>query len=156
MLKSKLFYVIFALILVAIIILYKKNFFHKEKNEVAYFMDTTSEQKNSAQQTKLFGTLIMTSGLPNSENMASGLLCVENSKNLEKVDLYMPDMGHGSEPPILTSTHTPNNFLEYSKTKSHFGCYSITSMQLFMPGLWQVRVFYKDGVTGIFSIKLEK
>ena len=172
MFKSKVLPIVLVLLIIGGVVFYKKYPVHKMGNEIAYLMQITSGQtpppapanktaKNSAvvpppPLPKLFGTLIITSGVPNSQDMANGLLCLENAKNLEKVDLFMPDMGHGSEPPKVTPIGVPEEFSKYNKTGSNFGCYSVESMQLFMPGSWQVRVFYKDGIIGIFSINLDK
>lgn len=168
MFRSKWFFIILILSTsITGIVIYKRFNFHKNKNEVAYIMQT-SQNQNMPTNTrdnnksvivnskKIFGNLIITNGVPSSQDMASGVLCIENSSNLEKVDLYMPDMGHGSEPPKVTSIKIPIDFVNYSKSVPNFGCYSVESMQLFMPGIWQVRVFYKDGNTGIFTIELNK
>lgn len=179
MFKSKLFYVVSILVVAAAIFFYKYYRSEKLNNEVAYFMQTTSAPslplnnalkkppspvppasttKNTppAVLPKLFGVMMIISGIPNSQEMVNGIVCLENAPNLDKVDLYMPDMGHGSEPPKVTAVHTPDELLKYQKEVPHFGCYLVESMQLFMPGTWQVRIFYKNGATGLFTIDLKK
>jgi hypothetical protein len=149
MFKSKIFYLF--ILLTAILFggfIYKKYFFHQAKNQTAYLMKSDSN--------KLFGTLIITSGTPISQEMSNGFLCIENMSQLDKVDLFMADMGHGSEPPKVTHISTPSELLRYQNTVTDFGCFSIESMQLFMPGTWQVRVFYKNNTMGIFTLNLEK
>jgi len=149
MFKSKLLYFVLVLLIVTGIVFYRTYHVQKANNEIAYLMQVSNGQS------KLFGTLIITSGTPNSQDMANGFLCLDNGKNIEKVDLYMPAMGHGSEPPKVTPAAIPKEFAKYDKEGSNFACYSIESMQLFMPGSWQVRAFYKDGIMGIFSIDLK-
>jgi hypothetical protein len=163
--KKKVIYIIFVVVVAIGAFFYKNYFVSKSKNEIAYFMQTTKEQNpnikkdpkvNDVVLPKLFGTLIITSGAPNSHDMANGIVCMENVNSLDKVDLFMPDMGHGSEPPKVTSIATPHEFLKFNQSVPNFGCVSVDSMQLFMPGTWQVRVFYKDGTIGIFSLDLKK
>lgn len=164
MFKSKLFFIILIVVIIVSVLIYKKYHSNKADNEVAYLMLTTNGQnspannatKNNATPKKLFGTMILISGKANSQDMANGIVCLENAKDLDKVDLFMPDMGHGSEPPKVTPINVPNEFSKYNKTISNFGCYSVESMQLFMPGFWQVRIFYKDGTMGIFGLNLNK
>jgi hypothetical protein len=166
MFKSKVFYVVLILAVLVAIFVYRKFYSSRTDNETAYFMQTTMGQPTAASHPekgekpaslpKLFGALLITSGTLNSQDMANGLLCIENANNLEKVDLFMPDMGHGSEPPKVTPANVPSELSHYRKTTAHFGCFAVESMQLFMPGTWQVRAFYKDGVVGIFTLDLKK
>jgi hypothetical protein len=165
MFKSKLFYLILIILILSGIFIFQKYAHVENKNQIAYLMETTTSQNlagNSAQknesptQIKRYGSLVILSGEPNSQNMANALLCVENSNDIDKVDLFMPDMGHGSEPPKVTSALVPKEFSKQLNTIPNFGCYSVESMQLFMPGTWQVRAFYKDGVVGIFTLMLKK
>lgn len=92
---------------------------------------------------------------PNSKDMAAALVCAEQIAKVEKVDLYMSDMGHGSQPPILSKGNIPANLKNHSSSEIGFGCLNITSMQLFMPGNWQVRLFYNDGKVGLFHIDVD-
>ncbi|MES2615125.1 MAG: hypothetical protein V4591_06910 [Bdellovibrionota bacterium] len=164
MFKSKYFYLVLVFLIGAAAVYYKTSRMRKANNEVAYLMQTVaaptttpnSPTTNTNTAPKLFGSLLITNGIPNSQNMANGVLCLENANNLDKVDLFMPDMGHGSEPPKVTPTDAPKELLNYQKTVPHFGCYLVESMQLFMPGVWQVRAFYKDGTSGIFTLDLKK
>ena len=150
MFKSKIFYVVLILVLVSAFFVYKKVAKKNNSNEVAYFMKPTDQ--------KLWGVLVLTSGVPDSQNMANGFLCLEQASQLEKVDLYMPDMGHGSEPPKVTQISVPAQFAKYNSSIANLGCYSIESMQIFMPGTWQVRIFNKgkEGAVGIFTLNLLK
>ena len=107
-------------------------------------------------KSKLFGNLEITSGMLDSRAMANSILCIENSDNFSKLDLFMPDMGHGSAPPKVTEISIPSDFIQKAKTVSQLGCFSVEGMQLFMPGLWQVRVFYKDDTIGLFNLNLKK
>ncbi len=147
MLKTKWFYFLIILLIGASFFIYKKCHVPQVKDEAAFFMKAPKKE---------FGVLMITSGIPDSQNMASGIVCVENAPSVNKIDLFMPDMGHGSEPPKVTSSPVPKEFFKYNNSVPNFGCYTIESMQLFMPGMWQVRVFYKEGAMGIFTVNLEK
>lgn len=126
-------------------------YFYKNKKSAVYTysMKTVPEQKSEP----LFGTLLLTA-LPTSKNMSFGTLCLDHVQNVKKVDLFMPDMGHGSAPPIVSQTKIPDQLSDKEKGNTDFGCLKIDSMQLFMPGLWQVRVFDDHGVVGIFDLDL--
>lgn len=100
------------------------------------------------------GDLIL-STKPTSKDMVSGTICLEQISKVTKVDLFMPDMGHGSAPPEVSKTTIPDAFSD-QKDKPDFGCLQVDHMELFMPGLWQVRVFHDNGVFGIFDLNLQK
>jgi len=145
--------------IVGIVLVYLKN---KQKPlDYEYNMKTSSIDKNSGKvldvspsiSSKYLGTLQFKTK-PNSKNMAQALLCVEQYKNVEKVDLYMPDMGHGSQPPTVNQASLPSNLQSQASEGIGFGCLSLENMQLFMSGLWQVRLFYKDGTVGLFDFQI--
>ncbi len=166
MFKSKLFYAIFVIVMIVLGFFYYKKYRSRPvQNEAAYFMrlqpitplpSATTTKTVVEPQKQLLGILILTSGIPTSLDMVNGVLCLENSSHLDKVEIYMPDMGHGGEPPKVTATNIPKELVKYKQSIADFGCYSIESMQLFMPGLWQVRPFYKDGAMGVFNVDLKK
>lgn len=91
---------------------------------------------------------------PNSKNMSTALLCVQQSKLVDKVDLYMPDMGHGSQPPTIQSIEIPANIKTKAPNGNDLGCFKVENMQLFMTGPWQMRVFYQNGILGYFDISI--
>lgn len=91
---------------------------------------------------------------PNTKDMAQAIVCAEDISNVNKVDLYMPEMGHGSQPPMVANDSVPTNLREHVSKRNGFGCLKIENMQLFMPGLWQVRIFYKNGTVGLFHLDI--
>lgn len=93
----------------------------------------------------------------NSQTLLQGVLCVNHSSDVIKVDLFMPDMGHGSSPPVLSKMNNTPSMLDFENAKKFdYACFHISKMEMFMPGLWQVRVFYKSGDIGVFDVNLEK
>jgi len=93
----------------------------------------------------------------NAQTMLTGTLCVANPEDVSKIDLYMPDMGHGSAPPLVSKSNLiPKSLRKEFKTKEDYGCFKLSKMEMFMPGLWQVRVFYQNGENGYFEINLDK
>ena len=75
-----------------------------------------------------------------------------------QIDICEQLQGHGSEPPKVTQISVPAQFAKYKSSIANLGCYSIESMQIFMPGTWQVRIFNKgkEGAVGIFTLNLLK
>lgn len=145
--------------IIGAVLVYLKN---KEKPlNFEYSMKTSTYNKNAGKvldvnpsiPPKYLGTLQFKTK-PNSKNMASALICVEQYKNIEKVDLYMPDMGHGSQPPTVVAGQVPANLQSQASEGIGFGCLTLDNMQLFMTGLWQVRVFYFDGSVGLFDFQI--
>lgn len=104
---------------------------------------------------KVQGELLIISGELSSKVMATGVLCLEDANQVNKVDLFMPDMGHGSQPPKVTPTSLPTELSGEGKG-ARFGCLKVEGMQLFMPGLWQVRVFYQSGASGFFNLDVKR
>jgi hypothetical protein len=130
--------------LLASILLFFKN--KKENERFLYIMEPAP----------LYGVLHITSPVLTSRQMLEGILCVENVSDVSKIDLFMPDMGHGSQPPVVARSYgIPSEFLAGSQGKKDFGCYKVSQMQLYMSGLWQVRVLYKNKTMGTFSVQLE-
>lgn len=143
---KKLLWAVVALVLLAIIAHFVQR---REHRSTVYQMF----QKEG--NTKVQGELLMISGVLNSKMMATGVLCVEDANQVTKVDLFMPDMGHGSQPPKVTPTSLPEE-LSGDGRGPHFGCLKVESMQLFMPGLWQMRVFYQSGAVGLFNLDVKR
>ncbi len=108
------------------------------------------------QSTTSTGALGIHSTELTSQTLLSGTLCVGEASKISKIDLYMPDMGHGSSPPVVSKTAKVPSKLKAYSTKTDYGCYNISKMEMFMPGLWQVRVFYENGNSGTFDITLNK
>lgn len=101
------------------------------------------------------GMLGITSQALNSTTLLQGVLCVTHASEVSNVDLFMPDMGHGSSPPVLSKFDlVPAPLNIDSQDKPDYGCFQLSKMEMFMPGLWQVRVFYKNGETGLFDVNL--
>ncbi len=145
--------------IIGFIILYFKN---NEKIPVTeIIMKMATYDKNSGkvlelesnQNTKYFGRLQFFTK-PNSKNMSESLVCVQQAKIVDKIDLYMPDMGHGSQPPTIHSVDIPKNIMTKASSEIYLGCFKLENMQLFMTGAWQVRVFYHDGYLGVFDIQI--
>ncbi|KAB8033798.1 hypothetical protein [Fluviispira multicolorata] len=114
------------------------------------------EETASHSPENYFGTISFLGGEPNSKNMAQAIFCADQIAEIEKVDLYMPDMGHGSQPPTVAEhKEIPALLKDKAAANPYFGCLHISSMQLFMPGLWQVRAFYKNDTVGIIDITLK-
>lgn len=131
------------------------------QNEMQTFIFNKENQKVEApsppSSTVHMGQLIFINGAPKSTSMAEALLCSDHSSSIEKVDLYMPDMGHGSQPPTVAPEKNIPKELQFALSQdSTFACLSIKNMQLFMPGLWQVRAFYNDGTVGVFNVNLKE
>lgn len=163
----KFIYIILAFIVVfSALTLYKvKGKLSVDGKEIHYMMATTLVSKEGKPLAsvnpkdpllKREGHLMIESEVPNSQNMAKGVMCVQNSSQLDKVDLYMPDMGHGSQPPVVKKADVPSQYKEIGKSLPDFGCFQLESMQFFMSGHWQVRVFFKDQMMGYFDVKVEK
>lgn len=113
------------------------------------------DEKSVQSPENYFGQLTFIGGEPNSKDLAQAIMCADQVNEIEKVDLYMPDMGHGSQPPQVSPyNEVPEELATKAKENPFFGCIHISQMQLYMPGLWQVRVFYKDGTVGLFSLNL--
>ncbi|WP_186643792.1 hypothetical protein [Fluviispira vulneris] len=111
-----------------------------------------------------FGSLTFIGNEPNSKDMAQAILCVDQVADIEKIDLYMPDMGHGTQPPVVNKHEDmpvaykdkiSDKLKEKAAANPYFGCVHISSMQLYMPGLWQVRVFYKNDTVGLFDFNIK-
>jgi len=161
--KSFLLLAVVVLVVVAISVLMRKP--TEKPVSVANQMQTQSYDKvtykvgslRPANSPAHFGTIEFTNGKPVSANMAKAILCADHVGDIAKVDLYMPDMGHGSQPPVVAKALTiPTQLQEQAAQDKSFGCLTVESMQLFMAGLWQVRAFYNDGTVGIFDVSLEK
>ncbi len=151
MLKSKWFFVpLFMIVLGSGYFVYKKYFFAKSKDETAFFM-----QMSKKGESKSFGIFLAQGTHFTSRDMANGVLCLERAADVEKIDLFMPDMGHGSEPPVVSQVSVPKELINYGLNMPNYGCFSIKKMQLFMPGLWQLRVIFKDKNLGIFNINID-
>ena len=103
----------------------------------------------------LFLSIILVGASNLAMSQVQFALGLKGGLNLSKVDLYMPNMGHGSEPPKVTTHDVPQELSQFSKKTNGFGCYLVDSMQLFMPGKWQVRAFYKNGDEGIFNLEVQ-
>ncbi len=145
--------------IIGVIVVYLKN---NEKTPVAEIvMKMATYDKSSGkildldtkQNSRYFGRLQFYTK-PNSKNMSESLVCVQQAQAVDKIDLYMPDMGHGSQPPTIHSVDIPRNMMSKSSSEIHLGCFKLENMQLFMTGDWQVRVFYNDGYLGIFDIQI--
>ncbi|BBH52901.1 hypothetical protein [Fluviispira sanaruensis] len=111
-----------------------------------------------------FGSLSFIGSEPNSKDMAQAILCVDQVADIEKIDLYMPDMGHGTQPPVVNKHEDISvafkdkisaALKEKAAANPYFGCIHISAMQLYMPGLWQVRVFYKNDTVGLFDFNIK-
>lgn len=112
-------------------------------------------QEDALNPSKYLG-LLQFKSKPDSKNMASALICAEQVAKIEKVDLYMPDMGHGSQPPTVSAGKIPSNLQSHASEGIGFGCLNIENMQLFMPGSWQVRLFYSDRKVGLFQVEIKE
>jgi hypothetical protein len=112
-------------------------------------------QNDSSNKLNYLGMLQFKS-MPNSKNMASAIVCAEQVSNIDKVDLYMPDMGHGSQPPIVLNGDIPSKLKSRASEEIGFGCLNLSGLQLFMPGNWQLRVFYQNGKVGLFNINISE
>jgi hypothetical protein len=68
----------------------------------------------------------------------------------------MPDMGHGAQPPIVKHGVIPSNLKHHTTDGMELNCMNVVNMQLFMPGLWQIRLFYNNGKVGLFNVELSE
>ncbi len=125
-----------------------KTFFYDENTLAVLKTLPSSQQKMPPDYT---GTLKLTAK-PQSQIMSSGILCLEHAAEIKKIDLYMPQMGHGSTPPVVTPQKDSHDTTNPSSQK----CFELSSLQFFMPGVWQVRVFYEKNILGIFELSLEE
>ena len=86
-----------------------------------------------------------------SSQMAKGDLCLDHvsASQFLSLDLYMPSMFHGSTPPKIIPKTTPSH-------DPTLTCWDLFDLSFFMPGDWQVRVFYKDGSIFAFDVHLNQ
>ena len=162
---SKISKILTVLGVIALIIISIFKFIKRQEKPVdfEYSMITSDYDKESGKvsqvepsnSSKYLG-LLQFKSKPDSKNMASALICAEQVAKIDKVDLYMPDMGHGSQPPTVAKGEIPSNLQSHASEGIGFGCLNIGSMQLFMPGSWQVRLFYNDGKVGLFNIEIKE
>lgn len=117
--------------------------------------DLNAYQIKGAAKDVTFGKLVLTAK-PTSKDMVSGTLCLDGISKVKKIDLFMPDMGHGSAPPTVSETDVPEEFFLQKQGKTDFGCVLVERMELFMPGLWQVRVFSDSNEMGHFDVNLSE
>lgn len=121
------------------------------KNKTRFLFSMSSETKD------LIGILGIQSTEISSETLMYGFICVNYASDVSKVDLFMPDMGHGSSPPVVSKLdEIPKGFKIPSTQASDYGCFNISKIEMFMPGIWQVRVFYKSHSEGIFTVDVKK
>jgi hypothetical protein len=159
---SKFMFILGVLVLVlGIVLVYIKN---KEKPvHFEYYMKSASYDKKTGKiflndensHEELLGLLQFVKK-PNSKDMASALVCAEHAANISKIDLYMPDMGHGAQPPIVKHGAIPSNLKHHTTDGMELNCMNVVNMQLFMPGLWQIRLFYNNGKVGLFNVELSE
>ena len=118
--------------------------------------DSKNDQ-NTQKVQNMLGVLGIKNENLSSKEPLNGVLCVSEAESVKTIDLYMPDMGHGAAPPKTNKTSRPaelvKNDLDQDKS---VGCFELTGMQMFMSGLWQVRVFYNNGVIGLVDVTLDK
>ena len=144
---------------IALVLLYLKKTEAKPLIEIpmhlsAYDKRTGNIENLSANKaSKAFGVLQFFSK-PNSKNMSQSILCVQDHQIVDKIDLYMPDMGHGSQPPTIEKIEMPSNIRSKASSEIQLGCFKLDNMQLFMTGDWQIRVFYQNGNLGLFDLKI--
>lgn len=137
----------FLLFLFITCVLYIYNLYSTLPNKMKFTYKMTNSEN--------VGMLGIQSKELNSQTLLQGVLCVGQASEVVKVDLFMPDMGHGSSPPVLSKTkELPPALNVDSPNKVDYGCFNISKMEMFMPGLWQVRVFYKTAKPGIFNVNL--
>lgn len=147
MTKAMAFYLMSILVLVAAGLYYLRFRAVRHADETALLLSITHGPPR-------FGTLFFPDHPPTTATKATAQLCLEQASLFEKADLYMPDMGHGSEPLGVQRIDPPPALASLASGYADFGCYTVTNMAFFMPGTWHVRVFYKDGVAGFFSTTL--
>ena len=144
---------------IALVLLYLKKGETKPLIEIPMHLSTYDkktgniENLSTNQNLKVFGVLQFFSR-PNSKNMSQSILCVQDHQIVDKIDLYMPDMGHGSQPPTTEKIEIPGKIRSKASTEIQLGCFKLDNMQLFMTGDWQIRVFYQNGNLGLFDLKI--
>ncbi len=72
----------------------------------------------------------------------SATVCVQPPSPVVSVKLWMPDMGHGTSPTALGS--------EVS------GCTPIHRINFLMGGLWELKVNFADGDSGVFMFDVSE
>ncbi|WGL59568.1 hypothetical protein QEJ31_13640 [Pigmentibacter sp. JX0631] len=144
---------------IALVLLFFKKGETKPLIEISMHLATYDKKSGNVENLspnhnqKAFGILQFFSK-PNSKNMSQSILCVQDHQIVDKIDLYMPDMGHGSQPPTIEKTDIPSNIRSKASSEIQLGCFKLDNMQLFMTGDWQIRVFYQNGNLGLFDLKI--
>jgi hypothetical protein len=137
---------LFLFFLLMIALAYYKT--QKNKNKFIFSFEKNSEN---------IGKLWIQSDEISSDTLMLGVLCVSHASDVSKVDLFMPDMGHGSSPPVVVKLdHVPEVLNILPINHSDYGCFKISKIEMFMPGVWQVRVFYKSYMESVFTIDVKR
>jgi hypothetical protein len=86
---------------------------------------------------------------PSTAKQMVAHLCLRDSRALQGLDTWMPDMGHGSGALgwSIDANFGPNPFAGDPLS----ACYMVKGIQLTMPGHWQIRVKYNDNSMGVFD-----
>ena len=103
---------------------------------------STTDSKPSTKQLKKCSIKFLST--PILVGFTSARICGADSKNIKKINLFMPEMHHGSSIPTIT------------KDESSPDCLKINNMDFFMEGHWNVRIFYKNGSKCIVSVDVKK
>ena len=69
-----------------------------------------------------------------------GSLCTAQADQVSQVKLWMPDMGHGSSPTTLEMAGD--------------SCLRVKKINFMMPGLWELRIQFKDGSTSQVALEV--
>jgi hypothetical protein len=83
---------------------------------------------------------------PTTKSFNTALLCGEDISEIVKIEPFMPEphMNHGS---------SPTSFKKDPRKKD---CLRLSKISLFMPGLWHIRVFYKDKGAYYFELQIKE
>lgn len=94
-----------------------------------------STSRNGKQMTMKF------SDSPVSTLTTQGRICTTPGAQLAKVELWMPEHGHGSTPTSLGSFDGQ--------------CTDVNDINFVMPGRWEIIVDFSDSDRGVFKVEVE-
>lgn len=140
---------LFLFLFFSLLVLWSYDNYRKNKAQFVFLINNHSAE--------IDGKLWIQSKELRSDTLMTGILCVTHATDVVKVDLFMPDMGHGSSPPVVKKSDQIPKELEMGHLNSlDYGCFNISKIEMFMPGLWQVRVFYKSYEEAIFAVDIKE
>lgn len=75
-----------------------------------------------------------------SQEVGAARICGDDAQSITLAKLFMPHHGHGSAPTELSRTSA--------------GCLWVANVDFIMGGLWEIRIKFEDGDTGVFHVEV--